>query len=638
MPSPQNRLIGTYFFLLFGVVEMILLRNLLVLDEQESIAHPLGILYALAAMLGYGALYLSPGYLLARLSRRGIAAITDGRATARLLNVLLVVTGWLTFLILYADSEIFTLYNYHFDGFVWNLITTPGGIQALGATPETKATFALIAAGWLILSAALLWLSHWLLEQRPRAVFATRLAPGLWAGLLLGLFATEELFYGVSSLFRKNEYTQASVAFPFFLHTSFKGIAKKLGISVEQSKLRVATGKIHYPAQPVTVAKPAQPLNVVWLVAESLRADMLSPEIMPSASALAEQSLRYDHHYSGGNRTRMGLLSMFYGLPAPYWFGVQQQKVSPVLMDVLLGQGYRMSVHTSQSFSYPELYDTVFAHVPRKQMHELNQGEAWRNDQRNIDDLLRFIGTDRAERPFFTFMFFESTHAPYHFPTDSIIRPDYLENMNYARLDVKHSAEKIKNRYINAAHFVDRQVGRVVAYLQEHELMERTLIVFTGDHGEEFMEKGHWGHGHNAAFPEEQIRVPMVLHIPGIPPKSVAAMSSHLDLPATLLPFFGVTFPAEQHSFGHNLLDTRFHREATVIGNYDYLTYLDEHYKLTFPFRNHADRVAVRTWNDGLVGAQEQAQVLKDYQPALTRLTAEANQFAHAAPAVVVSR
>ena len=54
--------------------------------------------------------------------------------------------AWLAGLIvvglIFADMQLFMLYEYHFNGFVWNLITTPGGIAALGATDSVMVRIA----------------------------------------------------------------------------------------------------------------------------------------------------------------------------------------------------------------------------------------------------------------------------------------------------------------------------------------------------------------------------------------------------------------------------------------------------------------------------------------------------------------
>lgn len=62
------------------------------------------------------------------------------------------------------------------------------------------------------------------------------------------------------------------------------------------------------------------------------------------------------------------------------------------------------------------------------------------------------------------------------------------------------------NRYTNAAHWIDYQIGRVLDEIEAQGLLENTVVIVTDDHGEEFMEKGAWGH--NSGFVEEQIHAP----------------------------------------------------------------------------------------------------------------------------------
>ncbi len=147
---------------------------------------------------------------------------------------------------------------------------------------------------------------------------------------------------------------------------------------------------------------------MLFLVSESLRADMLTPEIMPNLWRFAQRhGRRYTDHMSGGNGTRMGIFSLFYGLPGNYWFPFRESRRPPVLVSELLRRDYRPGLFTSARFSYPEFDQTVFATVPSSAMVSDDEGPGWRRDRRNVDRLLDFIGADR-ERPFFGFMFFES--------------------------------------------------------------------------------------------------------------------------------------------------------------------------------------------------------------------------------------
>jgi len=92
---------------------------------------------------------------------------------------------------------------------------------------------------------------------------------------------------------------------------------------------------------------------------------------------------------------------------------------------------------------------------------------------------------------------------------------------------------------------VDDQVGRILEKLDQLGLTERTLVVFTSDHGEML---GSHGMNGKFVFYEESAHVPLLMRLPGvIPPGSeVDAPVSHRDLFATLLDYLGSPNPGSQ--------------------------------------------------------------------------------------------
>ncbi len=539
------------------------------------------------------------------------------------LNVASIMTS-MVFLALYADYEIYTLYEYHFNGFVWNLIITPGGIEALGATLSTKVTIAVEVITIIIMTFGLMWLCGYI-ASRTRITLPKHIyIPVLIALLVVG--PLEEGVYAYSVYTGKDDIIQVSSVIPFHLKSSAHSFFKKMG--VEQGglkKLRLAQGKINYPLEPIQTEQLASYPNIIMLVAESFRWDLLDPEITPNLWKLSQKSHTFVNHYSGGNRTRMGLLSMFYGVDAPYWYGFQKQKVSPVLMDILREKGYQFDLHTSQSFDYPELRDTVFHNMPESVMEELKEGEPWVRDHKNISHIINNINGRNKGRPFYSFMFFESTHAPYTFPETEVFKRDYLKNMNYADLNLRDNIEQIHNRYINAAHTVDAEVGRLISYLEKNKLLDNTIVLFTGDHGEEFMENGHWGHGHNEMFPEQQIHVPLILSVPGTKPERIRHKTSHIQIPATLMEEIGVTTDSDKYALAGDLSSTL---PYLVAGNYNYVAVIDDKHKITFPFTStDYFHYTVFTRDDQSVNIDEKQKVIKLMQPLIDSMVEDCQRF-----------
>ena len=534
--------------------------------------------FALAVCATYAALYLIPLALVC-----GLGALVPPRLRAlRAAAIgLAVAMGGTVHALVLGDRVLFQLYGFHLNGFVWNLVTTRGGIESLDGGPETFVSLAAIAAGFVVLQAGL-----WLLASR--AAVGARLAPlhgwRAWAAGVCALFVAsvaERATYAYSYAVHENAVLEVANAFPLYLPTRARALTRSLGIESpsEAVSLEAAHGVLDYPLRPIERV-PHRSYNVVWLVAESLRADALDPEVMPATSAFAARALRFRQHYSGGNNTRMGMFSMFYGLYGGYWFAFQEQERSPVLMDVLLHDGYQIEARTSARFTYPEFDETIFARLPREQLHEGDGRPGWMNDRDNVGALIDFMGRREQQRPFFAFMFFESPHARYEFPPESVIRTPYLDRLNYATMDLHRDIGLIKNRYLNAVHHLDSQLARVFEYLEANGLLDSTIVIVTGDHGEEFMEKGRWGHA--SAFTEEQTRVPLLLYVPGEAPREIDRMTSHLDLPATVLGLLGVSNAPSDYSFGFDLLHGP-ERHSTVVSGWDELAYVDADHKMVLP-------------------------------------------------------
>ena len=103
----------------------------------------------------------------------------------------------------------------------------------------------------------------------------------------------------------------------------------------------------------------------------------------------------------------------------------------------------------------------------------------------------------------------------------------------------------------------DAALGELVDYLRERGVYDRTLAVFTSDHGEEFWDHGKRGHG--KALYQESIRVPLVLRYPPTiaPGQRIERVVQHVDIAPTLLTLAGLPVPSEVE--GHHLLEAKDH-------------------------------------------------------------------------------
>lgn len=616
------------FRIFFLVLYLIVLAGLVAFTSFIEVDQPKLLAYLASALIAYPAVYLAIPALLTNIS---LLVLQPNTGNSRWRTGLCYATAWLSssivLLLLFADYQLFQLYEYHFNSFVWNLITTPGGISSLGATLSTQLTFAAEAVAILLANGLLLKMISTYISRRNVQFISTKKF-ALIVSILLTILLAEEGVTAYSQYINDSDYYEVASIIPFHLETKASKLFARLNIVKKPSTaMRIGKGELNYPLTSIKTSEQAPKPNIVWLTAESFRWDLLDPEITPNLWKFSQNCNNFKQHYSGGNRTRMGMLSMFYGLYPPYWYKLQQAQVRPVLMDQIVKENYQLSLNTSQSFTYPELNDTVFAHISDDYKHELKSGPAWQRDHENSSNIISFVNERDKGRPFFSFMFYESTHAPYDFPEKEAIRTPYLEDVNYARLTSRlNDIQPLHNRYINAAHHVDAEVGRILDFLEQQHLLDSTIVVFTGDHGEEFMEKGKWGHGHSMAFPEQQVHVPLLLWLPHEPVRTIEHKTSHLQIPATILARMGVTNPASDYSSATSLFDTQL--PYLVVGNHDAIGIIDKTFRIAFPFTsNKFFHYVVKDQNDNPIARNVKQVAIALEQEHIAEVKRECNRF-----------
>ena len=109
---------------------------------------------------------------------------------------------------------------------------------------------------------------------------------------------------------------------------------------------------------------------------------------------------------------------------------------------------------------------------------------------------------------------------------------------------------------------VDRQIGRLRALLEELGLADKTVLAFTSDHGEEFLE--HSMQGHSKQLYDESVLVPLILVGPGVPVgRRVSWPVENRFLGPTLLDLAGI--PARAQLAGKNLLELEGPPEEPIL-------------------------------------------------------------------------
>jgi membrane-anchored protein YejM (alkaline phosphatase superfamily) len=602
-----SRRIFRYFFCLYFVI---LVEYSILFAKKMSISGIGSFLFVASSIVAYTYIYILPGTLLS-ISAAFIIKRVRIRSKFKhwLLNLALIISGSATILFIFLDYKVFSMFRFHINSFVLNLAFTPGGLSSMGAstTDTVVITGAILLVG--VFCSGLLFLSEWSRRKIQLPLKKKSIIYSTFFVMVIFLFLFQMTSFAYYFYKSDSSILQNSRNIPLFQPITMKSIFRDVfhispGAPIKTLQQMDHNSILNYPIKPIRQVQRKKRYNLVFLVAESWRWDTITSEIMPSTLKFAKNEIYFHNHYSSGNGTRMALFGMFYGLYGSYWPTFLDLQRSPIFIDALKQQGYQFDMHTSAKFTYPEFDKTIFSGIAPENMFQSDGRGGFINDRENITNIFKFIKNRDKSRPFMSFMFFESPHAPYTFPDDCIVRKDYLPTFNYSTVDVAANIEKIRNRYLNSVHHLDTQLARVYKFLKEENLMDSTIVVVTGDHGEEFMEKGHWGH--NESFHTEQTRPPLIMHIPGIKHKDIQYLTSHLDIIPTLAPYFGITNPPEDYSLGYNMLGNK-RRPFTVISSWNRICYMDKNIKYVTSARNQTILIPDEVYfsNDAKLTVQE---------------------------------
>ncbi len=576
-------------------------------------------LFSVAALVSSLALL----FLLAALPLFALGLLGLGERAMRIVQ-----SAWWTLALLavFVDTRIYSLFRYHMNGMVWNLLTTPGGEENFEIAPGTW--FA-VAAGVAVVFWIELLAWKWTVARGSLRPAPVRVA----VALVLCVVVFEKVTYAFADARRDRAITARAALFPAYQRFTMKRtLARFVEVDMRpDARLDVAEPGLllRYPHEmPVLPASGARP-NVLVIVIDSLRADMLDSATMPRIDAWSKQARVFANHASGGNATRFGIFSLVYGIHGTYWMPVYEENAPPVLVTALARAGYDMRVISAAKMSYPEFRSTAWVDMNDRVEDAFEEPEKFERDRAVVARFDEWL-SERAARgekaPFYCFTLLDSPHQTYSWPPDETVFSPAPRSLDYLDLSSRPddaSIEAVKNSYKNAVHFSDANAARMIDALEKHGVLENTIVVVTGDHGEEFFEHGFFGHTSN--FTPEQVHVTFVMSGPGIPSGVETRPTSHVDLAPTILEALGADRAMRtQWSQGENLLDPPVHRDRVIAGWQEVAVWVDGGI-LHVPLEGHRGLVAARDANwRGLVNENE---FLLANGQAIARLARECRAF-----------
>lgn len=569
----------------------------------------------------------------------------------RYLYATLIIT--LLHIVLATDAQVFALYRFHLSYAMLDLFINGGG-EIISLSADTWLSIGLqilVIVGYALVTVGLArFLSH-----HVRARFLVFIA--------LFMYVLANLVHAYAAARQVLPIMEIQNRLPLYRPLTMNSLLTRIGlISPEELANRhvsISNGIFDYPkadlsyaaipvpegagagwgyvpdAAVIAQAGPAPaaiagsaPYNVLILTVDALRADMISPEIMPYTAAFAQNAWQYTNHYSASNSTRGGIFGLFYGLPPSYWQFALNSGIPSVVTTAVQHRGYQYGIFTSATLVRPEFNATVFAGVPNLRLGSDGAGDVISRDNDAIADFEAFLQGLETDDSFFSFIFLDNVHS-YATPvgTEPVFTP-VPASINHMELNKDTDPQPIRNLYMNAAHYADQNVQRILEMLEASGRLERTIVIITSDHGEEFNDNGDNYWGHNSNFTDTQIKIPFIMKWPYQEPRVITTVTSAYDVTATLLPrVFGVLNPRSDYTVGQDLFAPH-DREYVLAGSYlenaivesDRIVLIDNLGMLRFKDKRYQD--STDTTRDGFI--LDAIKQMSYFMQGVERITPEA--------------
>jgi arylsulfatase A-like enzyme len=170
------------------------------------------------------------------------------------------------------------------------------------------------------------------------------------------------------------------------------------------------------------------------------------------------------------------------------------------------------------------------------------------------DAAIRWV-QNNVHKPFFMFIHYYDNHWDYLPPSPycELYDPEYdglIDGTEIAREPLfsnppgERDVQHIIALYDGEVKQTDNDLGEMLKVLKDRNVLDNSIVIILGDHGEQFYEHGHTSH--HGVY-EELIYIPLTISIPGIEAqgKIIDSLVSHVDILPTILDYLQIPVPDE---------------------------------------------------------------------------------------------
>lgn len=242
----------------------------------------------------------------------------------------------------------------------------------------------------------------------------------------------------------------------------------------------------------------------------------------PELDRLAADSIVFDDAMAPASWTTPAFAAILTGRYAgeiPGYYGLSRTKAVPSSMPLLFKPFARAGYRTVAVTAGLQL-DKLGLDRDLDDWFMVSKGPRGRLAGPTADRAVSVLTGAKKDKPLFLWVHFIDPHFPYDPPKNHQL-----------------FGKDARGRYAGEIHYADEALGRVMKALKESGREDNTIVVVFSDHGEAFLEHGREFHGESVYT--EEVRVPMMIRLPGGTPARIPNLVSTLDIGPTLWDLIG---------------------------------------------------------------------------------------------------
>jgi len=275
--------------------------------------------------------------------------------------------------------------------------------------------------------------------------------------------------------------------------------------------------------------KKTKGASILFILIDALRADHVSlygyeRKTTPNLDRFSKKAFVFTNFYATGNHTGIAMPSLLTGLfPSDFPEAKRADWKSFVL---------KSDIRSAADYFNAAGYETVFYKNHKmtrfvRGFRKVNHRKSYKNFP--ADELSREVIAEvkrhggRSKKPVLLFAHYMDPHHP------------YMAHKRPARF-----GRKQVDFYDAEISYVDESIETLLSMMGKKKY-RNWLVIITSDHGEGFYEHGSPHHGHHLY--DVEVRVPLVMRVPGLKGREVELTAGHMDLLPTMMQFAGIRIP-----------------------------------------------------------------------------------------------